>query len=684
MAPSPDPARPTAGSRIGPYELQELCYRAATGGVYLAHRPGSDALLLVARPRAASGLPSEESEETGARTTRRVTAARAFAHPGAARLVEAGADGEGAFVAWERPAGTRLDAFTTRGLALPAGTVVDLGRRLAAVLAAAHQAGLVHGDLRPEHVVAGADGSVKLVGLGLAAEGAPASWREEESWAGPDYLAPEQVAGRAPDARSDLFSLAALLYTLACGRTPFAGASSSSVLYRIVNDPPPPLRDRAPEVPPAFDEFFARALAKDPVARFPDAEAFGRALAELASLPLPRGPIGAPPGETRRAAAEPAGFDGSIGTLPSGASSGDASRRGRRGGAIAGGLAAALAVAALLWVVPYRLGADPFAARRRGVEDQLERALGPLGRALRTTEPERRVTVETEPAGLEWSVVGPARREAESRVAFLPGTVETITLQIVDPCRDGSARFSPAAVPERLVIPTAPRRAELEVASEPAGAEVLLDGTAQPQPTPTRVVLERCREHAIELRAAGHGARTVVLGAGQDESAWRSALAAVALAPLPSSWIVVPAAPRGLAVDVLARRDGALTRLGRAGEAIELEPGRHLLVLRDAAALYEQQVEIELAEGAREALAVRYPSIGWLAVRAAPPGGPVWLRRGGGPEVSLGEAAIARRPLVAGRYTVILAHPGTGARTTRDVEVRAGETAEVRVGSNEW
>ncbi|MBP1611707.1 MAG: hypothetical protein H6Q01_370, partial [Acidobacteria bacterium] len=104
----------------------------------------------------------------------------------------------------------------------------------------------------------------------------------------------------------------------------------------------------------------------------------------------------------------------------------------------------------------------------------------------------------------------------------------------------------------------------------------------------------------------------------------------------------------------------------------------------DPNAFYEQELEVDLAEGGRMTLPVRYPSLGWLSVRAVPPGGAVRVRRGRGPEVSLGETAIARRPLAAGEYTVILVHPGTGARTTRTVQVRPGETAEVRVGSNEW
>ncbi len=682
-----DPVGSGAGSgsvaRIGSCEVLELAYRAATGGVYLARRPGSDAPVLVARPRQPSGLPSDEHEETAARAARGLQGALAFQHPGAARVVEAGEDDGGAFVAWLRPPGTRLDAFTARGLALPAGHVVEIGRRLAQVLGAAHRAGLVHGDLRPSHVVLADDGSLQLVGFGLAPGGAAPSLREDASFAPADFLAPEQVAGRAPDPRSDLFSLAALLYALASGRTPFGGESPSSVLYRIVNEPPRPLREWTPELPPALDVFFARALEKDPEARYADAAAFERALAELADLPLPRDPIVPPAGEPMRPAPDIGADDE---RPPASRDTPRAARVRRRSRplAILAGLAAALFVTILLWVVPYRLGVDPFAARRRGVEDQFERALGPLGRALRTTEPERRLAVETEPAGLAWVVEGGARRDEQGLLAWFPNATAPIELRVDDPCRDGAARFAPSSAPERLVIATAPRREEFPLATDPAGAEVLIDGTAQPERTPTRLVLERCRGHLLELRSPGRSARTVTLDAGEAVETWRAALASVVLSPLPKGWVVVPPAPPGLAVELLARSEGGLTRLGVGGETIELDPGRWRLVLRAPGALFEQELDVELAEGARTTLPVRYPSLGWLSVRAAPPGGPVLVRRGGGPEVGLGDAAIAKHPLVAGEYTVILVHPGTGARTTRTVRVRAGETTEIRVGSNEW
>lgn len=673
---------PSVPARIGPYDIERLLYRGATGAVYLARREGGEAPVLVARSHGGSGLPAAEHEETGARTLRTARAALGFSHPAAARVVDYAEDEEGPYLVYERPSGQGLGGFADAGVAMAAGRVLDLGLQVAAALGAAHRSGLAHGDVRPAHLFVDESGNATLLGFGLTPEGPTMPLREEVPAAPCDFTAPERIAGRSPDARSDLFSLAATLYTLLAGKTPFGGESASSVLYRIVNDPPRPLRATAPDLPPALDAFFARALAKEPSARFPDAASFSATLEELATLPLERGPLPVLPVEERHATA------GEVLPPP------EPDRRGRRavprrrrrprGLAALAGLLAALVLALALWWVPAWLGVDPFAARRRGVEDQLERMLGPVGRAIRWTEPERRMRVMTKPAGLELAVEGSARLVAKDEVAFVPGASGSFTVRVTDRCYEGAAAFDPRQAADAVRIDASPRSAALEVSSVPPGAQVTIDGTPQAGTTPLRLTLPLCREHELLLAAEGRTPRRVMLAAEGMPEDWRAAVHAIALDPAPKGRIAVPRAPAGFGVQVYARREGGLVPIGRAGETLILDPGRVRLVLRDPAILYEEELEIDVTAGDQARLPVDYPSVGRLAVRVVPPGGPILVRRGRGPEIEIGASAIAPRALVVGRYAVILVHPGTGARVTRNVEIRDGQTSEVRVGSNEW
>lgn len=675
---------PSIPARIGPYDVERLLYRGATGAVYLSRRGGSEPIVLVARSLGASGLPATEHEETGARTLRAARAALALAHPGIVRVLDFGEDEEGLYLVYERPEGHGLGGYVDAGIPLPAATVLEIGRQAGAALGVAHGVGLAHGDVRPAHLFLDDQGHASLVGFGLTPEGSAVPLREDALEAPPDFTAPERIAGRPADARSDLFSLAATLYSLLAGRTPFGGESASSTLYRIVNDPPRSLRGTAPDLPPALDAFFSRALAKDPVARFPDADSFCAALAELSATPLPRGPLPALP---RDESSVPAHEEISPPPGPGDRARGAARPRhgaARRVLAALAGLLVALALALGVWWVPAWLGVDPFAARRRGVEDQLERLLGPVGRAIRWTVPERRIRVITEPPGLELAVAGNARLEGSDEIAFVPEAAGSFTVRVADRCMEGEAALDTHTVLDVIRIDASPRAVELDVTTEPPGAELAIDGDRHAGVTPVRITLPACRSHELLLSAEGRTPRRVALAAEASPEAWRSALRAIGLEPVPKGELAVPAAPAGFNVDVYARRGEGLVRLARAGESISLDPGPQHLLLRDPAVLFEREVRVDVAAGEQATLPVDYPALGQLSVRVVPPGGPVLVRRGRGPEIEIGATALAPRALVAGRYTVILIHPGSGARATRTVEIRAGETAEVRVGSNEW
>ena len=166
---------------------------------------------------------------------------------------------------------------------------------LCAALGAAHEKHLLHRDIKPTNIFlarsAGGAERVVLVDFGLVkpiAESSPVTSTGAVVGT-PMYMSPEQARGEQLDVRSDLYSLAAVVFEMATGAPPFLDRTMASVYARLLHDPPPRASAARARVPRAVDDVLLRALAKDRAARFPSARALGEALAgvheELASAP---------------------------------------------------------------------------------------------------------------------------------------------------------------------------------------------------------------------------------------------------------------------------------------------------------------------------------------------------------------------------------------------------------------
>jgi serine/threonine-protein kinase len=153
---------------------------------------------------------------------------------------------------------------------------------IAAGVAAAHAAGVVHRDLKPQNVLLGGGGRiVKVIDFGLAKSsfqaGATATGLIQGT---PEYMAPEQVRGLACDARTDVYALGATAYYALTGRPPFLGDTPIAIGFAQVHDKARAPRELRPEIPAALEAAILRALDKDPGARFPDADELRKQLIE--------------------------------------------------------------------------------------------------------------------------------------------------------------------------------------------------------------------------------------------------------------------------------------------------------------------------------------------------------------------------------------------------------------------
>ena len=288
-----------AGQRLGPYEILDALGAGGMGEVYRARdsRLGRDVALKV--------LPADRARDPD-RLRRFETEARAVAaltHPHILAVHDMGTEDGLAFVVFELLEGRTLRRVLEAGPIAPR-RVAEYAVQVCRGLAAAHDKGIVHRDLKPENLLLTRDGQVKILDFGLAklvhgdesGSGETSTTTDAGVVLGTaGYMSPEQARGRPADARSDLFSLGAVLYEMLSGRRPFAGDTAADTLSAILHRDPPEITTGVGAVPAGVEKVVRRCLEKDPQERFQSArdvafalEAVSGSSAVLAAPP-PRG-----------------------------------------------------------------------------------------------------------------------------------------------------------------------------------------------------------------------------------------------------------------------------------------------------------------------------------------------------------------------------------------------------------
>jgi len=270
------------GQTISHFEILDPIGKGGMGVVYRARDMELDRLVAI-KFLAQDIVGDAESTE---RFVREAKAASALDHPNICTIHEIGRTDDGRFfiVMGLYDGGTlknRIDAGVTLDEAI--SFAVQIGRGLAA----AHERGVVHRDIKPGNIVLTHDDRPVIVDFGLATlPGAIALTKTGSTIGTAAYMAPEQLTGAAVDGRTDVWALGVILYEMVNGRRPFAGAYEQAVSYAIMNMDPQPIGTEGDPRLPELQRIISQCLAKDPSERYPDARGL---LADLEALSNPSG-----------------------------------------------------------------------------------------------------------------------------------------------------------------------------------------------------------------------------------------------------------------------------------------------------------------------------------------------------------------------------------------------------------
>jgi DNA-binding beta-propeller fold protein YncE/tRNA A-37 threonylcarbamoyl transferase component Bud32 len=270
------------GSQIAGYRLEEQIGRGGMAVVFRAYDARLDrhVALKILSPRLAL------DDAFRHRFIRESRAAAAVDHPNIIPVFDAGETSGVLFIAMRFVHGRDLRTLLDRTGPLPPARASDIITQVASALDAAHARGLVHRDVKPANMLLDEDAGgerrdhVYLSDFGLTKHSLSDTGitSQGQVLGTLDYIAPEQIEGRAVDGRTDLYALACGAFELLSGAPPFKRSGGLAVVWAQLSEPPPPLTVRRPELPPAVDDVLARAMAKAPADRFARCGEFAAAL----------------------------------------------------------------------------------------------------------------------------------------------------------------------------------------------------------------------------------------------------------------------------------------------------------------------------------------------------------------------------------------------------------------------
>lgn len=674
-----------SATKLGRFEIIREIGKGAMGLVYLAHDPKIDRKIAIKMISIPAGVSADEAREARHRFVREAQAAGKLQHPNIITIYDVVEENGVSYIAMEYIDGVTLEAHTRPGALLPLKKILEITAQACSALDYAHQSNVIHRDIKPANLMLVKGELLKITDFGLAKR-PDANLTQAGVLVGtPNYMSPEQIAGKPTDGRSDFFSLGVVLYELLTGERPFGGDTISTIIYRILYEDPPPPRILNDKLPVAFDGLFRKALAKDPADRFQSGGEFLEAVNNYSSSHL-RSPLtNAPP--TVRAVREAA-------VLRPGASERARTRPRaveRPATPLFAGqpfkmVALGLVMLAALLAFPRRVhevgdggqGASestpPIASDRAGFVG----AVAPLGSPVApprvgedritvvTDSPQARLYLDTRE--LNASLSRRPGSEDYTAVLKLPeGDDKEHTLVAVDGCREGSRLIQGSQREREVRLSLEPRVGDLQIDSNPSHAHVVMD--AKPLgPTPLTVRdFNACEPATVVIKKEGYRDFLRSLDGSRSFREISDNLRSVSLSEIPTGLVRFSEPPP---YPVEAYAGGRKVPVNPDGTLV-LQEGEHTLVLKSPNVFFARSnVKVEVRGSKSTPLPVDWPGLGFLTVQAEPSNCKVFLDG-----ELLGYAPITDQKIVAGKHVLkVVPDPDPTQVREKEITVQAGIT----------
>jgi serine/threonine-protein kinase len=261
------------------YEIQSVLGKGGTGIVCKAHDRELDDLVAIKTLRN-EALSADSSLLD--RLKQEIRLARRITHPNVLRIHDLGRSDGLRFLSMEFVEGLTLKQVLESGEILPTAVGLRIAKQVCAGLAAAHEVGVIHRDIKPQNIVIEPTGGLKIMDFGIARLTDDRGMTTTRTVIGtPDYMSPEQARGLPLDFRSDIYSTGVVLYEIFTGSLPFEGDSPLAVILKHVNDSPPLPRSKNPWIDPKIAAIIMKCMEKEAAARFQSVGELYEALARV-------------------------------------------------------------------------------------------------------------------------------------------------------------------------------------------------------------------------------------------------------------------------------------------------------------------------------------------------------------------------------------------------------------------